>query len=74
MRFAAPLALLFLAACQAAGPSVEVDDEARALTNACLAELGKPTLPETVTEDATVELTEAEQEAFRACVARLAAA
>lgn len=74
MRAFALLAPLALAACQSAGPVVEVDDAARLLTNACLAEIGKPILPETVTEDAAIELTQAEQDAFRACVARRAAA
>jgi hypothetical protein len=73
LRKTSPVTLALLAACQTAGPAVEVDDEARALTNACLAELGRPILSATVAEDATIELTEAEQAAFRDCVARRAA-
>jgi hypothetical protein len=69
-----PLALIALAACQPAGPAVEVDDAARTLANACLAEIGKPILPDTVTEDAALDLTEAELAAYRDCVARRAEA
>lgn len=74
MRLFLLLAPLALAACQAApsGPAVEVDDATRQLTNACLAEIGKPILPGTVTEAQGIELTEAEQAAFRRCVARRA--
>ncbi|WP_299838391.1 hypothetical protein [uncultured Jannaschia sp.] len=63
-------AALTLTACQPAGPEVEVDAGARMLANACLAEIGQPILPEHVAEDATIELTEAEQAAYAACLQR----
>lgn len=64
-------ACLLLAACQQAGtPLIEADAEARALTDSCLAEIGKDALPEDADPDAAVALTEEEATAFSACVAR----
>ncbi|MGB3408906.1 MAG: hypothetical protein WBA67_15600 [Jannaschia sp.] len=65
------LAAMSLVACQSTAPEVEVDDAARRLTNACLAEIGKPILPDRVTESANIELTEEERATFTACVQRL---
>jgi precorrin-3B methylase len=70
MRTAILIAPLLLAACQPSGPEVEVDDGVRALTNACLAEIGAPILPDRVTEGASLELTPEQQAAFEACVVR----
>jgi hypothetical protein len=69
-RTLAILPLAILAACQTMAPEVEVEDSVRLLTNACLAEQGLPVLPERVTEAATIELTEAQQTEFAACVER----
>jgi hypothetical protein len=71
-RLLLPLAVLALAACQQTVPLMEADAEARALTNACLSEIDQPALPEDADPDAAVSLTEAQQEAFSACVARAA--
>ena len=69
-RFLMIAPLLALAACQPAGQEVEVSDDARALANACLAEIGAPILPGTVTDAQTIELTEEQRADFASCVQR----
>lgn len=72
MRHLLLLTPLALMACQPApsGPAVAVDDGVRLVVNACLAEIGKPVLPDRVTEGASVELTPEEQAALEACIRR----
>lgn len=65
-----PLLALTLAACQTAEPQPEITPEVRALAAACLTEIGKEIDVEGAPENAALVLTQEEQDAYQACIAR----